>query len=98
MLARAKALELDTPYEPPPGDALSHHTSGLREDGVLGGVPHRATTAEFAAEHVGYFTGPYEHRAKVGKPVVDMVEEDGQRSRCRTASCAPRSTRAARAA
>jgi CubicO group peptidase (beta-lactamase class C family) len=26
---------------------------------------------EFAAENVGYFTSPYEERAKVGKPVVD---------------------------
>jgi len=28
MLARADSLELDTPYEAPPGDPLSHHTSG----------------------------------------------------------------------
>ena len=27
-IARAKALELPTPYEPVPGDALSHNTSG----------------------------------------------------------------------
>ena len=24
---------------------------------------------------MGYFTGPYEHRAKVGKPVVDMAKK-----------------------
>jgi hypothetical protein len=29
----------------------------------------------FAAEHVGYFTAPYEARAKMGKPVVDMVKK-----------------------
>ena len=29
LIARAKSLELDTPYEPPPGDALEHHTSGF---------------------------------------------------------------------
>ena len=29
MLARAKAAELPTAYVPPPGDALSHHTSGF---------------------------------------------------------------------
>ena len=30
---------------------------------------------EFAAEHVGYFTGPYDERAKVGKPVVDTAKK-----------------------
>jgi hypothetical protein len=25
---RAKSLELDTPYVPPPGDALAHHAAG----------------------------------------------------------------------
>src|SRR5438477_292432 len=28
LLARAKALELSTPYVPPPGDPLEHHTAG----------------------------------------------------------------------
>ena len=28
---------------------------------------------EFAAENVGYFTGPYLERARVGKPVVDRA-------------------------
>ena len=28
-IARAKALELDTPYVPPPGDPLVHHASGF---------------------------------------------------------------------
>ena len=32
--------------------------------------------AEFAAENVGYFTGPYEERAKVGKPVIDRVAKE----------------------
>jgi hypothetical protein len=27
MLARAKALELDAPYIPPPGDPLEHHAA-----------------------------------------------------------------------
>ena len=29
LIARAKSLELDTPYVPPPGDALEHHASGF---------------------------------------------------------------------
>ena len=28
LIARAKALELNTPYVPPPGDPLEHNTSG----------------------------------------------------------------------
>jgi hypothetical protein len=39
---------------------------------VLGGVHHRAGS-DFAAENVGYFTGPYAERAKVGKPVIDRA-------------------------
>lgn len=34
LLARAKALELDTPYVPPPGDPLSHHAAG-RDRGLV---------------------------------------------------------------
>src|SRR5260370_41068611 len=29
LTARAKSLELNTPYVPPPGDPLEHHTSGF---------------------------------------------------------------------
>ena len=29
LIARATALELDTEYSPPPGEALHHHTSGF---------------------------------------------------------------------
>src|SRR5438128_7639368 len=29
LIARAKSLELDTPYVPPPGDALEHHAAGF---------------------------------------------------------------------
>jgi hypothetical protein len=28
LIARAKSFELDTPYVPPPGNALEHHASG----------------------------------------------------------------------
>src|SRR6476620_3630874 len=28
LIARAKSLELDTPYVPPPGDPLVHHAAG----------------------------------------------------------------------
>src|SRR6185436_6762145 len=29
LIARAKSLELATPYVPPPGDPLAHHTAGF---------------------------------------------------------------------
>jgi len=29
LISRAKPLELDTPYVPPPGDPLSHHAAGF---------------------------------------------------------------------
>jgi hypothetical protein len=29
LIDRAKSFELDTPYVPPPGDPLEHHTSGF---------------------------------------------------------------------
>ena len=57
-----------------PGDALSHHTSGYAKT-LCSAVFLTGYDAEFAAEHVGYFTGPYEERTKVGKPVVDMVKK-----------------------
>jgi hypothetical protein len=28
LIARAKSLELSTPYVPPPGDPLAHHAAG----------------------------------------------------------------------
>jgi hypothetical protein len=70
LIARGKSLELPTPYEPVPGDALSHHTSGFAKT-MCSAVFMTGYDIEFAAEHVGYFTAPYEERKKVGKPVVD---------------------------
>ena len=74
LAARGKSLELPTTGDPVPGDALSHHTSGYAKT-VCSAVFLTGYDAEFAAEHVGYFTGPYEERKKVGKPVVDMVKK-----------------------
>ena len=74
LIARAKALELPTKYEPVPGDALSHHTSGFAKT-MCSAVFITGYDIDFAAEHVGYFSAPYEERAKVGKPVVDRVKK-----------------------
>ena len=74
LIARAKSLELDTPYVPPPGDALEHHTAGFAKI-VCSAVFITGLSPEFAAENLGYFISPYAERAKVGKPVVDRASK-----------------------
>lgn len=70
LIARGKELALNTPYKAPPGDALSHHTSGYAKI-MCSAVFITGLKPDFAAENVGYFTSPYAERAKVGKPVID---------------------------
>jgi CubicO group peptidase (beta-lactamase class C family) len=72
LIARARALELDTPYVPPPGDALEHQTAGYAKV-MCSAVFISGLDPEFSAENVGYFTGPYLERARVGKPAVDRA-------------------------
>src|SRR5438552_763264 len=72
LIARAKSLELDTPYAPPPGDPLEHHTAGFAKI-MCSAVFITGLDPDFAAENVGYFTSPYAERAKVGKPVIDRA-------------------------
>ena len=74
LLARAKSFELDTPYVPPPGDPLEHHTAGFAKV-MCSAVYMTGLSPEFAAENVGYFTGPYRERARVGKPVIDRANQ-----------------------
>ena len=74
LIARAKSLELDTPYVPPPGDALEHHASGFAKI-ICSAVFVTGLDPDFAAESVGYFTAPYEVRHKLGKPVIDRAEK-----------------------
>lgn len=71
MIARAAGLELETEYTAPPGDALSHHTAGYAKI-MCSAVFITGLKPEFAAENVGYFSSPYDERAKVGKPVIDF--------------------------
>src|SRR5688572_22018048 len=72
LIARAKSVELDTPYVPPPGDALEHHASGFAKI-ICSAVFITGLDPAFAAENVGYFTSPYETRARLGKPVIDRA-------------------------
>lgn len=75
LIARAKALELDTPYVPPPGDPLEHNTAGYANT-MCAAVFITGLDPKVAAENVGFFTGPYEERKKVGTPVVDRVKKE----------------------
>ncbi len=72
VIARAKALELPTPYVPPPGDPLEHHAAGYAKV-MCSAVFVTGLDPAFAAENVGYFTAPYAERAKLGTPQVDSV-------------------------
>src|SRR5262245_275077 len=72
LIARARSLELDTPYVPPPGDPLEHHAAGFAKV-MCSAVFVTGLDPQVAAENVGYFTGPYAERAKVGKPVIDRA-------------------------
>src|SRR6516162_10188026 len=74
LIARAKSLELDTPYVPPPGDALEHHASGFAKI-ICSAVFVTGLDPDFAAENVGYFTAPYEVRHKLGKPIIDRAQK-----------------------
>src|SRR6516164_1108861 len=74
LIARAKSYELATPYLPPPGDPLAHHAAGYAKV-VCTAVFMTGLAPEFAAANVGFFTAPYQVRARLGKPVVDRAEK-----------------------
>jgi len=75
MLVRAAALELDTEYVPPPGDALEHHTSGFAKT-LCSAVFITGLDPDFAAESVGFFSGPYEARAAVTDVRIDRDRQE----------------------
>lgn len=77
LIARAKSLELSTPYVPPPGDPLVHHAAGFAKI-MCSAVFVTGLQPDFAAENVGYFTAPLAQRAKMGKPAVDRARKTVQ--------------------
>src|SRR2546429_9529197 len=79
LIAQAKSFELDTPYVPPPGNALEHHASGFAKI-MCSAVFVTGLDPDFAAENVGYFTAPYEMRGKLGKPVIDRTSKAVRRT------------------
>jgi hypothetical protein len=70
LVARAKELEIETAYVPPPGDALEHHTAGFAKT-LCSAVFITGLDPDFAAENVGYFTSPYEERRHVTEKRID---------------------------
>ncbi len=74
MIERARSLELKTEYQAPPGDPLEHHAAGFAKI-MCSAVFITGLDPDFAAENVGYFSAPYEERAKLGKPVIDLEKK-----------------------
>ncbi|MEQ1908611.1 MAG: serine hydrolase [Vicinamibacterales bacterium] len=70
LIARGQSLDLKTPYVPPPGEKIEHYASGYAKI-MCTAVFVTGLDAAFAAENVGYFTAPYEERAKLGTPKID---------------------------
>ena len=75
LVARAKSFELETEYVPPPGDALEHHTAGFAKT-LCSAVFITGLDPDFAAENVGYFTGPYEERKHVTEKHIDRENKE----------------------
>jgi CubicO group peptidase (beta-lactamase class C family) len=73
LLDRAKKLELNTPYVPPPGEAIEHYASGYAKI-MCSSVFISGLDPAFARENVGYFVAPYAERAKLGTPEIDRQQ------------------------
>jgi CubicO group peptidase (beta-lactamase class C family) len=71
LIARANALELDTEYVPPPGEALHHQTAGFAKI-LCSAVFITGLDPQDAAENVGGFISPFDQRHHVVDTVVDF--------------------------
>ncbi len=74
LIARAKSFELNTPYVAPPGDPAEHEASGYAKV-MCSAVFITGLDPDFAEKNIGGFTGPFEERAKFGKPVIDRAKK-----------------------
>src|SRR5437764_15031478 len=72
LIARARSLELSTPYVPPPGDPLELHAAGFAKI-ICSAVFVTGLAPDFAAQNLGFFTAPYQERAKLEKPFTDRA-------------------------
>lgn len=71
LIARAAALELDTEYVPPPGEALHHQTAGFAKI-LCSAVFITGLDPDDAAENVGGFISPFDEREHVVDTIVDF--------------------------
>ena len=74
LLARAASLELDTEYNPPPGEPLHHQTAGFAKT-LCSAVFITGLDPADAAANVGGFTSPFDERAHVVDTVVDFERQ-----------------------
>ena len=74
LIARAQAFELNTEYDPPPGEALHHQTAGFAKI-LCSGVFITGLDAADAAANVGGFISPFDERVHVVDTVVDYEQE-----------------------
>ena len=81
LIARAKSLELDTPYVPPPGDGLEHHAAGFAKI-MCSAVFVTGLDPDFAAENVGYFTAPLRGTRQARHADDRSCREGASTSRC----------------
>ena len=74
LVARAQAFELDTDYDPPPGEALHHQTAGFAKI-LCSGVFITGLDPDDAAANVGGFISPFDERQHVVDTVVDYERQ-----------------------
>lgn len=74
LIARAQAFELDTDYDPPPGEALHHQTAGFAKI-LCSGVFITGLDPDDAAANIGGFISPFDERQHVVDTVVDYERQ-----------------------
>ncbi len=75
LIARGKSLELPGRWDPPPGNALEHHTAGFAKT-LCSAVFITGLDPADAAANVGFFTGPLQYRRFVVDTVVDRARQE----------------------
>src|SRR5574341_1816801 len=75
LIARGKSLELPGEWNPPPGNALEHHTAGFAKT-LCSAVFITGLDPADAAANVGFFTGPLQYRRFVVDTAVDRAREE----------------------
>ena len=72
LIARARSLELGTPYESVPGEAIEHQAAGYATV-MCSGIFISGLDSAFVAENTGYFTAPYEIRSSFPRVRIDRA-------------------------